>query len=148
VFGLVIHNRPENRKDTGRADQAGGLRFERRPLAATEVSPPSCGVRIVHLTVEQQHELRLPGLVFAKPVAQQRDRTGGLANGTGPQGFVGDGLPDLLFHEVQEIEDEGYEFSVSGGCHIGWIRRFEFDAERLAAQGFTWVAFPRKYESI
>src|SRR5450755_3475014 len=87
-----------------------------------ELRPPRRGIRFEKLDVENQHEPRQRILVFAQAGAQQRQDAGGLADGAGPEGFVLDGLPDLLFQEVEYVEEQGCEFGVAAGCHVGWLR--------------------------
>ena len=49
-----------------------------------------------------------------------------IPRGAGAGGFVRQGLPDFLLHEVQEIEEEGREFSATGRCHYVMLRHFGF----------------------
>jgi len=67
---------------------------------------------------EHKDELGLDVLILPHAVAQQREHAGSLADGASPGGFVRDSLSDLVLHEVEEVEDEGCEFGVSGRCHL------------------------------
>ena len=77
---------------------------------------------------------------------QQRCDAGRIADGFGPRAFVIETHSDLLFHEVDQVEDEGCEFGVSDGCHIGRLRSVAMSG-RLAAEGFTLVSWPRNSEN-
>jgi hypothetical protein len=69
----------EHGQDPFRPDQVGGPLLECDPVHLAEIRPPICGIRIEHLHVEDQHELRFGDLVLGQSVC---------SNGTVPAASV------------------------------------------------------------